>query len=117
MENETQFIVNRLRKEPIQYMVTITHYVANGEWMQSTKFDGVSIDTDREKESVAFDLNYAAQGLIGEPQPAVQLSEDEQIDIIAHALADGMGWTDYDDVMATKIYLALQQAIKSRGGA
>jgi hypothetical protein len=72
MSGESAFIVHRLRSKPVEYTVTISHFVRAGEWVMSV---GVNdIDDDREnKLRVAADLRAAADWIeedYGAPEPA-----------------------------------------------
>lgn len=54
------FVVHRLRAKPVEYTVTISHFVRAGQWVMSVGVDG----TDDDKENrlrVADDLEAAAR--------------------------------------------------------
>ena len=57
MSNE--FIIHRLRAKPVEYNVTIRHFVSGGEWMMGVTIDGVE-DGSVDRARVADDLRHAA---------------------------------------------------------
>jgi len=54
-----QFVIHRLRAKPVEYSVTIRHFVVDGEWQMGVSVSGVS-DDDENKKRVSFDLRRAA---------------------------------------------------------
>jgi hypothetical protein len=61
-----QFIIHRLRAKPVEYNVTIRHFVADGQWMASVIVRDVDIEIDEEARRVADDLRWAADMIEGE---------------------------------------------------
>jgi predicted RNase H-like HicB family nuclease len=59
----SEFVVHRLRAKPVEYSVSISHYVRDGQWvMRVAEITGVA--TDRENMlRVAADLRKAAEWL------------------------------------------------------
>lgn len=57
-----QFVVHRLRSKPVEYTVTIRHFVSAGEWQMGVTVQDVGED-DTNRERVADDLEAAAQML------------------------------------------------------
>ena len=57
-----QFVVHRLRAQPVEYTVTIKHFVSAGEWTMGATVEGVDKDEETRKR-VAFDLRTAADWL------------------------------------------------------
>lgn len=57
-----RFVVHRLRSKPVEYTVTIRHFVAAGEWQMGVTVQDVDED-DTNRERVADDLEAAAQML------------------------------------------------------
>ncbi len=57
-----QFVVHRLIAAPVEYTVTIKHFVSGGEWTMSAAVYGVDKDEETRKR-VAFDLRTAADWL------------------------------------------------------
>lgn len=63
MNNEpNQFVVHRLRSKPVEYTVTIRHFVVGGEWQMGVTVQEVDED-DTNRERVADDLEVAARML------------------------------------------------------
>lgn len=57
-----QFVVHRLRSQPVAYTVSIKHFVSGGEWTMSAAVNGVG-DDEESRKRVAFDLRTAADWL------------------------------------------------------
>ena len=57
-----QFVVHRLRSQPVEYTITIKHFVSGGEWTMSVTVKGVD-DGPTSKSRVASDLRRAAEML------------------------------------------------------
>jgi hypothetical protein len=55
-----RFVVHRLRSKPVEYTVTIRHFVSGDQWMIGVAFDGVVPDSAEERRRVALDLKCAA---------------------------------------------------------
>jgi len=55
-----QFVVHRLRAKPVEYTVTIRHFVSGGEWVMGVTVKDVA-DSGRDRLSVADDLRRAAE--------------------------------------------------------
>ena len=70
-----QFIVNRIRKSPIQYSIIITHFVSHGEWKQSAKFNDVKMQTEEDREKVMADLRHILEQLEATKQQPTERSE------------------------------------------
>ena len=62
MDAGDQFIIHRLRSKPVEYTVTIRHFVADGEWMMGITVSDLKED-DEQKRRVASDLRHAAEML------------------------------------------------------
>lgn len=60
------FVIKRLRSKPVEYTVTIRHFIAAGEWKMSVAVQDVSED-DTNRKRVASDLRRAAEMLEEEP--------------------------------------------------
>lgn len=56
------FVIHRLRSKPVEYSVTIRHYVSNGEWEMSMTVEGATDDAEN-RDRVAEDLEVAASWL------------------------------------------------------
>lgn len=63
MSNASPFLIQRLRSKPVEYTVTIRHFVADGDWVMSVCVQDVS-DDDINKLRVADDLKRAAAMII-----------------------------------------------------
>jgi len=57
---ESAFIVHRLRSKPVEYTVTISHFVRAGEWVMSVGINDIA-DTREARLRVAADLAAAAR--------------------------------------------------------
>jgi hypothetical protein len=55
-----RFVVHRLRARPVEYTVTIRHFVSGGEWMMGVTVKDVAMDNAEECRRVALDLKCAA---------------------------------------------------------
>lgn len=53
------FIIHRLRAKPVEYTVTIRHFVAGGDWVMSVTVNDVA-DAPEDHARVADDLRRAA---------------------------------------------------------
>lgn len=60
-----RFVVHRLRSEPVEYTVTIKHFVSGGEWTMGVSVNGIG-DDEETKKRAAFDLRKAADWLEGD---------------------------------------------------
>lgn len=60
MSNESAFVVHRLRSKPVEYTVTISHFVRAGEWVMSVGVNDIA-DTREDRLRVAADLAAAAR--------------------------------------------------------
>lgn len=60
MSGESAFVVHRLRAKPVEYSVTISHYVSDGEWTMRATLNDVAGDKENCLR-VAADLRMAAQ--------------------------------------------------------
>jgi hypothetical protein len=72
MSGENGFIVHRLRSKPVEYTVTISHFVRAGKWVMSVGVDNVEDDREN-KLRVAADLRAAAEWIeedYGAPEPS-----------------------------------------------
>lgn len=58
------FVIHRLRAKPVEYSVTIRHFVSEGEWQMSMTVEGAEDDTVN-RLRVAEDLEVAASWLKG----------------------------------------------------
>jgi hypothetical protein len=54
------FIVHRLRSKPVEYTVTISHFVRSGQWVMSVGVNDIA-DTREDRLRVAADLAAAAR--------------------------------------------------------
>lgn len=73
MSGESAFIVHRLRAKPVEYTVTISHFVRDGKWVMSVGVDDVADDREN-KLRVAADLRAAADWIeedYGASEPAI----------------------------------------------
>lgn len=62
MSSPNQFVVHRLRSKPVEYTVTIRHFVSGGEWHMSVQVNDVSEDPEN-RFRVAADLAHASHML------------------------------------------------------
>jgi len=44
MSGESAFVVHRLRAKPVEYTLTISHFVRDGQWVMSVGVNDVSMD-------------------------------------------------------------------------
>ena len=58
-----QFVIHRLRAQPVEYTVELRHFVSGGEWMIGVKVNDIDIDDAEQRTRVAFDLRIAADML------------------------------------------------------
>lgn len=68
MSDPYDFVVNRLRKEPVTYTVTISHIVVNGEWCMTLGIADVDSDPETRRR-IASDLRSAAHCIESAEQP------------------------------------------------
>lgn len=54
------FMVRRLRRKPIEYTVTISHFVSGGTWVMGVSVRGVSEMDEVQRDRIATDLRHAA---------------------------------------------------------
>jgi hypothetical protein len=54
-----RFIIHRLRSKPVEYTITLRHFVSGGEWMLGVLVNDIE-NSQRAKEAIASDLRYAA---------------------------------------------------------
>lgn len=59
---DNKFVIHRLRSKPVEYTITIKHFVSGGEWTMSANLNGVDKD-EESKKRIAFDLRMAADWL------------------------------------------------------
>lgn len=69
MSSPNQFVVHRLRSKPVEYTVTIKHFVSGGDWVMSVMVGDVSEDPEN-RFRVAADLEHAARMLRDDNLPA-----------------------------------------------
>lgn len=69
MSSPNQFVVHRLRSKPVEYNVTIRHFISGGEWVMSVQVNDVSEDPEN-RFRVAADLDAAARLLRDAEVPA-----------------------------------------------
>ncbi len=60
VDAESAFVVHRLRSKPVEYTVTISHFVRAGQWVMSVGVDDVAEDREN-RLRVAADLRAAAE--------------------------------------------------------
>jgi hypothetical protein len=60
MSGESAFIVHRLRSKPVEYTLTISHFVRAGEWVMSVGVNDIA-NTREDNLRVAADLRAAAR--------------------------------------------------------
>jgi hypothetical protein len=60
-----RFVINRLRRSPVEYTVKISHFVSGGEWQMGIELQDVRVD-DTSRISIASDLRTAADWLEAE---------------------------------------------------
>lgn len=86
----SEFIVHRLRAKPVEYTVTIAHFVRAGEWVMSASVKDVGDDTENCLR-VADDLEVVAKWLRedygGAPPPEGE--ETAQADLIPPLIETG----------------------------
>jgi hypothetical protein len=63
-----RFIVHRLRSRPVEYTVTMRHFVSGDRWMMGVAFDGIALDNAEDRRRVALDLKAAATMLEDEDE-------------------------------------------------
>lgn len=56
------FVIHRLRSKPVEYSITIRHYIAAGDWQMSVTVEGAADDNEN-RCRVAEDLDIAASWL------------------------------------------------------
>jgi hypothetical protein len=65
-----EFVIKRLRAKPVDYTVTISHFVRAGEWTMRVGVNG-SVDDRENRLRVAADLRMAAAWLEEDAEPAI----------------------------------------------